>query len=85
MFVSGGGASNPAIMRYCLLLALLGYQRVCVCTYMYRCLQDRFRGFHVASTAEIGIDPDAKEVSIIHLECSLIPTICILLQEEKLK
>ena len=27
-----------------------------------RCLRERFDGFHVGTTEEIGINPDAKEV-----------------------
>jgi len=39
-----------------------------VLTDFHRCLQERFSGFHVGSTKEIGIDPDAKEVrQLMHL------------------
>ncbi|CAI8000549.1 Anhydro-N-acetylmuramic acid kinase [Geodia barretti] len=40
LFVSGGGAHNPALMRS---------------------LGDRLPGVDVATTAELGVDPDAKE------------------------
>lgn len=63
LFVSGGGAKNPFLMR-CEVPnnTYKARVRLVLQITVYRCLQNRFRGFHVASSAEIGIDPDAKEV-----------------------
>ncbi len=47
----------------------------------FRALERLFKGFKVSTTAEIGIDPDAKEVSCtskrVHAVCCVLCVFCV--------
>lgn len=57
LFVSGGGAHNTAIMRSARTTETSDFN----ISYNSRSLGERLSGVRVSTSAEVGVDPDAKE------------------------